>query len=541
MRQPDSFLIVIFGASGDLTKRMIMPGLFHLFRKKLLPEKFTVVGVSRTRYTDEEFRSLLADGIKQFAVKDTVTEEAVAQFCQKLYYFPLDYTQADDYQALKDRLQQLTTTQGTSKNYIFYLSTPPKLFDVIATHLGYQGLQQEQDGWRRIVIEKPFGYDLGSARALNKNLLRVFQENQIYRIDHYLGKETVQNLLVLRFANGIFEPLWNRRYIQHVEITSAEALGVESRGGYFDSSGILRDMVQNHLLQIVGLVAMEPPSLIESNAVRNETLKVFQALRKVKAEELARYVVRGQYTASAIHGEQVKGYREEASVAPDSRTETFVALKFYIDNWRWAGVPFYIRAGKRMPTKITEVVISYKAPPLALFSRGETDFAMKQCVSGEARCVGCRRPPGEACAGSHMYDASGVGYNQLIMRIQPDEGILLKFNMKVPGRGFQTQRVHMNFSYKDLTDAYLPTAYERLLLDCMNGDATLFARADAVETCWDFITPILETWAQSPSIPMFGYPAGSWGPQEANALFDANDIPWRYPCKNLTCDRMYFE
>ncbi|MCB0839387.1 MAG: glucose-6-phosphate dehydrogenase, partial [Bacteroidetes bacterium] len=333
--------------------------------------------------------------------------------------------------------------------------------------------------------------------------LTNFHEKQLYRIDHYLGKETVQNLLVTRFSNGIFEPLWNRNYIHHVEITSAEDIGVGDRGGYYDGSGALRDMLQNHLLQLVGMVAMEPPVVVDADATRNEILKVFQSLRPIKEEDVSRFVIRGQYIESVVKGEKIKGYRQEKGVADDSRTPTYVAMKFYIDNWRWGGVPFYIRTGKRLPTRVTEIVIHFKETPHHLFS--------------------------------------GTGNNQLIIRIQPNEGILVKFGMKIPGAGFRVEQVNMDFHYADLADSYVPSAYERLLLDAMLGDATLYARGDAVEAAWEFVNPILEAWKHDASIPVYGYPAGTWGPEHADDMIEGEDLTWRYPCRNLADDGKYCE
>jgi glucose-6-phosphate 1-dehydrogenase len=341
---------------------------------------------------------------------------------------------------------------------------------------------------------------------LNVELLKYFDEDQIYRIDHYLGKETVQNMLVTRFGNGIFEPLWNHNFIHHIEVTSAESLGVEGRGGYYDPSGALRDMVQNHLLQLVGFIAMEPPAVMEADAIRNEILKVFQALRPIPEDQISQYAIRGQYIASKIKGEDVPGYRQEKGVPEDSRTETYAALKFYIDNWRWAGVPFYIRTGKRLPTRVTEVVVHFKQVPHHLFN---------------------------AYAGNSPVE------NQLIIRIQPDEGILLKIGMKVPGAGFHVQTVNMDFHYSSLAGKQLPSAYERLLLDSMQGDATLYTRGDAVEEAWRFIQPVIDAWASSRDIPVYGYPAGSWGPELADRFIESGT--WRYPCKNLTDDGTYCE
>jgi glucose-6-phosphate 1-dehydrogenase len=359
-----------------------------------------------------------------------------------------------------------------------------------------------------MIVEKPFGTDYLSACNLNRTLLKHLAEHQVYRIDHYLGKETVQNVLVTRFSNGIFEPLWNRNFVHHVEITSSESQGVGTRGGYYDRSGALRDMLQNHLLQLVGLVAMEPPSVLSSDTIRNEVLKVFQSIRPITGDLVESQVIRGQYTASRVRGESMAGYREEAGVAENSRTETFVAMKLFIDNWRWGGVPFYIRTGKRLPTSVTEIVVHFNPSPHTLF---------------------CVREPG-----------SGFG-NQLVIRIQPDEGILLKFGMKVQGAGFKVQDVNMDFHYKDLIDSYIPEAYQRLLLDCMQGDSTLYARADEVEAAWRLLDPVLNRWNEDPAVALHGYPSGTWGPETTDNMIEGKNYTWRYPCKNLADDGLYCE
>lgn len=498
MKIPENQLLVIFGASGDLTRRKLIPALYDLFIQKLLPPQFGVLGVSRTPLTDEEFRTRANEFLPE--------GDQRPEFSNLLHYQPADPSQGDDYQALKERLEVLDKNLGTKGNYIFYLSTPPTLYDVIPGYLHDHGLSKSEEGFRRLIVEKPFGTSLATARHLNVELLKFFDENQIYRIDHYLGKETVQNMLVTRFGNSIFEPLWNYNYISRVEITSAENLGVESRGGYYDSSGALRDMVQNHLLQLVGFIAMEPPGIMEADAIRNETLKVFQALRPIRENQVERNVIRGQYIASTIKGVKVPGYRDETGVPSYSRTETYAAMRFYIDNWRWAGVPFYIRTGKRLPTRVTEVVVHFRQVPHHLFN----SFAGYEPVN-----------------------------NQLIIRIQPDEGILMKIGLKIPGAGFQIQTVNMDFHYSKLGDKHLPSAYERLLLDCMQGDATLYTRGDAVEEAWKFIQPVLNAWEVNPDIPVYGYPAGSWGPDVADELI--HNGQWRYPCKNLTDDGSFCE
>ena len=498
MIQTENQILIIFGASGDLTKRKLIPALYDLYKQKLLPEKFAVLGASRSQLTDNEFRTRA----EEFLPKD----ESVDSFKKMLFYQPVLTNTADDLIPLKNRLQNISTDLQIEENYIFYLSTPPSLYGIIPKLLSENGLSKSNKFFRRLIVEKPFGTDLDSAKKLNVNLLNYFDEEQIYRIDHYLGKETVQNMLVTRFSNGIFEPLWNRNYIDRVEITSAESLGVEGRGGYYDHSGAMRDMLQNHLMQLVGFIAMEPPTVIDATAIRNETIKVFQSLRPIPENQVSKYVIRGQYTESKIKNNTVAGYRNEPGVDTQSRTETFVALKFFIDNWRWAGVPFYIRTGKKLPTRVTEVVIHFKSVPHHLFDSSESLSANN---------------------------------NQIIIRIQPDEGILIKFGMKTPGAGFNVQTVNMDFHYSDLADTTVPAAYERLLLDCMQGDATLYARGDAVEEAWKFVQPIINAWQTNNEIPIYGYPAGTWGPEEASNLI--SDAEWRFPCKNLTDDGLYCE
>lgn len=498
----ESQILVIFGASGDLAKRKLIPALYELSQQGLLPERFAVLGVSRSALSDEDFR----ERVTEFLPESGKSSPDIETFLRRLSYLSLQTGEPAEYERLKKHLEELSTATGIPPNTIYYLSTPPSLYEVIPRHLNAVRLSHSDEGFRRLIVEKPFGSDLSSAQDLNRNLLSYFREDQIYRIDHYLGKETVQNMLVTRFANGIFEPIWNHNFIHHVEITSAESLGVEGRGGYYDHSGALRDMVQNHLLHLVGMVAMEPPVVIEADAIRNEVLKVFQSLRPIAPDQITKHVVRGQYIASTIKGDPVKGYREEEGVNPLSRTETFVALKFFIDSWRWGGVPFYIRTGKKLPARVAEVVIHFKRPPRRLF----------------------------------QYDENALThYNQLILRVQPDEGILLKFGLKVPGAGFRVQTVNMDFHYDDLANSRLPSPYARLLLDCMQGDATLYARGDTVEEAWKFIQPISDVFASGLDMPIYGYPAGTWGPEEVEEIMD--DANWRYPCKNLVNDGNYCE
>ena len=510
MNKAGNHILVIFGALGDLTKRKLIPSLFELKKHDLLPERFAIIGTGRTKTSDEEFRKKMRDALEEFSDNKNRKKEVVDSFINSLYFCVMDFKDDGDYPGLKKKLEELENKLGTGGNVIYYLATPPGMYGTIPIDLANHRMNEQSNGnnWKKIIIEKPFGYDLKSAKELNAKLLKHYKEEQIYRIDHYLGKETVQNILVTRFSNGIFEPLWNRNYIHHVEITSSESIGVESRGGYYEGSGALRDMIQNHLLQLTGVIAMEPPASFESNAIRNETLKVFQSLRPLTPGDVEKNVIRGQYGESTIKGEKVPGYRGEKGVKKDSRTETFVAMKMFIDNWRWGGVPFYIRTGKRLPTRVTEVVIHFKPTPHNLFGRGKTI--------------------NDSC-------------NQLVIRIQPDEGILLKFGMKTPGSGYNIQTVNMDFHYSDLQGETLAPAYQRLLHDCMIGDSTLFARADAVEACWTFVQPIIDTWKNNKKIKIYGYPSGTWGPEHADTLLEDPGITWRYPCKNLSNDGLYCE
>lgn len=505
MKESDNHIFVIFGASGDLTKRKLSPALYALFVQDLLPGKFIILGVSRSKFSDEEFRREIKQAILKFNEIDNTNK--IDEFIKRIRYLPLQYDDKASYLSLKNLLGTMRKEEGIEGNTLFYLATPASLYGIIPKNLVSAGLNTQEEGWKRLIIEKPFGSDLSSAVELKDQLLKDWSEEQIYRIDHYLGKETVQNLLVTRFSNGIFEPLWNRNFIHHVEITSVESIGVEKRGGYYDNSGALRDMVQNHLLQVAALTAMESPSSLDPVSMRNEILKVFQSLRPVKEEEVRNIAIRGQYMPSIIKGKAIKGYREEEDVKTNSSTETFTAMKFYIDNWRWGGVPFYIRTGKRMPASVTEVVIHFKPTPHFLFSQN-------------AACQSC---------------------NQLVIRIQPDEGILLKFGMKIPGAGFDIQNVNMDFHYADLSHQRIPSAYERLVSDAIKGDTTLFARTEEVLEAWKFLTPVINSWNNDIDIPLYGYPAGTWGPEKADELIEEKDMTWRYPCKNLAEDGIFCE
>ncbi len=506
----EPLIFAIFGASGDLAKRKLIPAVFDLFKREYLPDNFALLGISRSKMSDDEFRTKVFLE-NEFIDLSGETEQTKSAFAERLSYQPIDTNAQEDYAKVKTRIEELDAKFKTAGNCIFYLSTPPVLYEKIPAFLAHHGLHKQEGSYRRLVIEKPFGYDLESAQKLNKSLKENFDEDNIYRIDHYLGKETVQNLLVTRFANGIFEPLWNRNYIHHVEITSAEDIGVGSRGGYYDHSGALRDMLQNHLMQVVAHVAMEPPISPDANSIRKEKSKLFESLRPIAEEDVSKFAIRGQYMASSLRGEMVNGYRDEEGVPKDSKTATFVALKFFIDNWRWSGVPFYVRTGKRLPTKVAEITITFNQPPHSLFRR-ESDIL--------------NQPSNQ---------------NQLVIRIQPDEGLLLKFGMKVPGEGFRAKNVGMDFHYSDLTDSDVPEAYERLLLDCMKGDATLYAHGDSVEYSWKFVEPILNAWKNDPTIPVYGYPAGSWGPEIADDLIEPAEMTWRNPCRKLTEDTSYCE
>ena len=487
--KPANNIIAIFGASGDLTRRKLIPALYHLYKNNQLPDKFAVLGVSRSELDDASFR----DAMRQNLIdKENAGGTTLDDFCTRLYYQSLNTADRDDYGKLVPRLDALHAEYQTGGNTLYYLSTPPSLYGIIPACLAAHGLNNENHGWKRLIVEKPFGYDAQTARELDETIHHDFLEHQIYRIDHYLGKETVQNLLVLRFSNGLFEPLWNRNYIDYVEITAAETIGVENRGGYYDGSGAVRDMFQNHLLQILAMVAMEPPALIDADSMRDEAAKVLHSLHPLDAEYLKNNLVLAQYGKGEINGRAVPGYRQEKGVAPDSSTETYMALRLQIDNWRWSGVPFYIRTGKYLPLRFTEVVIHFKTTPHPVFNQ--------------------RAPE-----------------NKLILRIQPDEGIAMRFGLKKPGAGFESEEVAMDFRYADLANNNVLTAYERLLLDAMKGDATLFARTDAVHACWKYVQPILDYKANRGAIA--SYEPGSWGPVEADKMIARSGRVWRQPRK----------
>jgi glucose-6-phosphate 1-dehydrogenase len=485
---------VIFGAAGDLTKRLLVPSLYNLHASNLLPENFAIVGVTAAKFSDEDFRNKLTKDINEFA-RSPVQKELWDWFKSKIYYHSGDFRDPNLYRQLKDKLAAVDRQQGTPGSYLFYLATAPQFFGEIIKQLGAVGLTTEANGfWRRVIIEKPFGRDLESARGLNKEIRSVLDESQIYRIDHYLGKETVQNMMVFRFGNGIFEPIWNRGYIDSVQITVAETVGVEERGGYYDTAGALRDMIPNHTLQLVAMTAMEPPISFDSEAVRDEKAKVLHAIQTLSAEDVLTKAVRGQYGPGVIEEKNVTGYRTEPQVNPQSGTETFIAMELNIDNWRWAGVPFYLRTGKRLAQRATEIVIQFKRAPHLLF-----------------RDTGIE----------------SLSANQLVMHIQPDEGISLRFSAKVPGAVMNVGSVNMNMKYEEYFGAAPWIGYETLLLDCMIGDPTLFQRADMVEAGWRVVAPLLDVWNALPPREFPNYAAGTWGPKDAEQMLEREGRKWR--------------
>jgi glucose-6-phosphate 1-dehydrogenase len=502
-------ILVVFGASGDLAKRKLLPALYHLDEQELLNSRFTILGFARTPMDDAEFRSQTLEGLREYladSANGKFDEQRWADFAARLFYQTGNYDDLSSFEALAQRMAEMDKERQTKSNYLFYLATPPNVFIPITALLKEVGLAQPANGgWTRIIIEKPFGHDLATAQELNEHLLHVFDEKQIYRIDHYLGKETVQNILVFRFGNGIFEPIWNRNYVDHVQITVSETLGVGTRGGYYDKSGAIRDMVQNHMMQLVALTAMEPPVTYDAESVRNQKVNVLRSIQPIDPLEVNKWVVRAQYGAGNVHGQPIPGYLDTEGIPPDSTTETFLAWKLEIDNWRWNGVPFYIRTGKALPSKATEINVMFRRPPLMY-------FGSRQGQRHQAR-------------------------NVITLRIQPDESIILSFDAKLPGPQLDVQQVSMDFSYSKTFGDTIAEAYERLLLDAMLGDSTLFIRRDETELAWDRVTNALEGWAvqeevlrkRGKTLQLPQYEAGTWGPLESDDLLARNGHDWRNP------------
>jgi glucose-6-phosphate 1-dehydrogenase len=488
--------VVIFGANGDLTQRKLMPALYRLAFERRLAPNFAVVGTSRTAMSDADFRAKMRAGVEKY-LEDSPFDAALwEEFERGLYYLAGDIGGDDLYRALAAKLVAVAGERHTGGNALFYLSTQPSYYARVAEGLGAAGLQhaQEPGAWRRIIIEKPFGHDQDSARELNLRLHGVFDERDIYRIDHYLGKETVQNILAFRFGNGIFEPLWNRRYVNHVQITAAESIGVEGRGAYYQEAGALRDMIQNHLMQVMATIAMEPPAVFDSEAVRDERAKLLRSIRILTHEEVATHAVAGQYGPAQIGGNGVAGFRQEKGVAPDARTDTYAAVTLFVENWRWAGVPFYVRSGKRLPKHVTDIAIQFNSAPLSLFADGEP----------------------------------GRWPNLLVVRIQPEEGISLRFFSKRPGSGMTLRPVTMDFNYGTSFGERSPSAYETLLLDALEGDATLYTRQDMVEASWAVVQPILNVWGET-KFEFPNYASGTWGPKESDEMLARRGHVWRIP------------
>lgn len=500
-RTGDACAVVIFGASGDLTKRKLMPALYNLAVSRSLPGGFAVVGVARRAKTHEQFRGEMKEGVSAFSRRKPIDPAVWSDFERGVSYVAGTFENAKTYSDLREHLEQLDTERGTRKNRLYYLAVPPNDFGVIMKNLKEAGLVAHAPSahapgapWTRVIVEKPFGHDLASARDLNDTVAETFDESQVFRIDHYLGKETVQNLLVFRFANSLFEPLWNREHIDHVQITVAEEIGVEGRGKFYEQTGVTKDIVENHLMQLLCLTAMEPPISLAADAVRDEKVKVLRSLRAMERSMVQSSVVRGQYTRGYVKGEEVPGYREEPDVAKDSHIDTFVAMKVHVDNWRWGGVPFYVRAGKRLARRVTEIAIQFKKVPHTLFTA----------------------PDG------------GISPNVLTMRIQPDEGIALRFTTKEPGGHTVLRDVAMDFRYGAAFGSNTPEAYERLLLDSMRGEATLFTRRDEVEEQWAYIDHVFAAWREQ-NTPPPGYAAGTWGPEQADDLMARDGRRWRRP------------
>ncbi len=499
----NDLLLIIFGASGDLAKKKLIPALFKLYLEEKLPLNTKILGVGRTSIDTAGFREMIRSNSLNGNQSTRTSENYLHNFLESFDYLVMDPSKPEDYLLLKEKAKMFFPD---CHNYIFYMATPPHLSEIIPKNLFLSGLNRSEKGencFRRIVVEKPFGYDLSSATKINTELVSLFGEDQIFRIDHYLGKETVQNIMAIRFSNTIFEPLWNRNYIDRIEITAVENFGIGSRGGFYENTGALRDMVQNHLIQLLALVAMEPPLSFNQREFRDEVVKVFRALKPLSEKDIPNSVVRGQY----ISAEEIPGYRQEKGVDPASYTETFLAMRLFVDNWRWQGVPFYIRTGKQMPTKVTEIIVHFRPTPHKLFT-------------------GRGKKPEQ---------------NQLVIRIQPNEGFLLKFDMKIPGAGFDVRKAEMEFTYDKLGEYTPDDPYARLILDCISGDNTLFTRSDAVQASWQFFDPLIKYWRENPHFPLYGYPAGTWGPPESNSIIESEKKEWTNPCKNLTNTDLFCE
>jgi glucose-6-phosphate 1-dehydrogenase len=492
-KQADPCTMIIFGATGDLTKRKLFPALYNLAKAKFLPDSFAIVGVGRQEMTSDDFKAKIKGDLLEFIGKD-VDKDLLKWFEERTHYTGGDFADKKTFANLKKLLKDLDKQFDIPENYFFYLATPPSVFGLVTGKVDEIGLARENDGWRRFIYEKPFGHDIESAHKLNCELQKILKESQIYRIDHYLGKETVQNILVFRFGNSIFEPIWNRNFIDHVQITVAEKLGVEQRGGYYETAGALRDMIPNHIFQLVTLTAMEPPVSFEADAVRNEQVKILRAVQTFSPEDVLKNTVRGQYGDGELDGKKLTAYRAESNVDPHSNTETFAALKLSIDNWRWAGVPFYVRTGKRMAGKHSEIVVQFKKAPFMLFR----ETAIEKLTT-----------------------------NRIVVHIQPDEGITLHFGAKIPGPIVNMGPVDMDFNYLDHFGEQISTGYERLLFDCMTGDATLFQRADMVEASWQIVSPVIDVWQAIPARQFPNYESGGWGPEESQQLLAQDGRKWK--------------
>ena len=491
----DPCTVILFGASGDLAKRKVIPAMYDLAQHNSLGERYAIVGFARTPMTDDSFRTTIGEAAKTISEVGPIEPAKWNDFSSNLYYSAGEYGNPDSYTQLAKRLAEIDAEKKLGGNRLFYLSTPPEVYKDIVEQLGRAGLARptNPNSWVRIIIEKPFGRDLASAKELNKIVLDVFEEKQVYRIDHYLGKDTVQNLLVLRFGNGIFEPLWNRNYVDHVQITAGETLGVERRGGFYETAGALRDMIQSHVLQLTSLMAVEPPASFDATAVRNEKLKILQSVRPYNLQMVAQSAVRGQYAPGNSDGKKLAGYRDEPGVSPNSRTETFVGMRVLIDNWRWAGVPFYLRTGKRLAKRTTEIMIQFRCAPHLVFRDRD------------------------------------IEPNRLVLNIQPDEGISVSFGAKRPGTEMSIGNVTMNFSYREAFGGTSRSAYATLVNDCLRGDATLFDRGDSVEAAWSIVDPILDVWSAARTGTVPTYAAGTWGPKESDQLLERDDRQWYNP------------